>query len=81
MSAHKTRNAPRCDLLRIDAKALRHFVPRQHSLGTQPLETTLQFIFDRHATDHATGEWLAIAGRRTPRVQEPSDGVGRMVIK
>jgi hypothetical protein len=58
MSAHKTRSAPGCDLLRIDAKALRHFVPRQHSLCTQPLETTLQFMFDRHASDHATGEWL-----------------------
>src|SRR5208283_3038419 len=67
MGSHQADTAPGLELLGADTKPLRHLVERQQPLCTQPLETTLQSIFDRHATDHAPGKWLAIAGHQTAR--------------
>src|SRR6266699_7233695 len=70
MAAQKTGGTPGCDLLGRDAKPSRHLFPRQHSLRTQPLETTLQSIFAPHAADHAASKCFAITGHRTARVQD-----------
>ena len=60
---------------------LRHLIERQHSFRTQPLEMTLQSVFDPHATDHAASKWFAITGHQTTRVQDNCDGLVRMVIQ
>jgi hypothetical protein len=81
MGTQETGSTPGFELLGTDAESLRHLIQGQHSFRTQPLETTLQSIFDPHVSDHPASKWVAITGEHAARVQDICNGPGRMVIQ
>src|SRR5450759_1881251 len=73
MGSQKTGGAPDLDVLGGNAKPLRYLIEGEYSFFTQALETTLESLFIREASNHPPTERFATAGNKAPCVQYASD--------
>ena len=77
----KTGSPPDLHTLSGNTEPLRYLVEREHSFFTQALETTLQSVFIREASNHSSTERLATAGHKALRVQYASDGLVGILVQ